>query len=73
MKVPELVIGFRLAKTEPAAAQIKRLEDLLAGHPVVMYDGWEAIDTHEKSRGEPHGRPRIKLVSWDELLAAAGG
>jgi ferredoxin--NADP+ reductase len=51
----------------------ERLEDLLAGHPVVMYDGWEAIDTHEKSRGEPHGRPRIKLVSWDELLAAAGG
>jgi ferredoxin--NADP+ reductase len=51
----------------------ERLEDLLAGHPVVMYDGWEAIDTHEKSRGEPHGRPRIKLVSWDELLAAAAG
>ena len=22
-------------------------------------------------RGEPHGRPRVKLASWDELLAAA--
>jgi hypothetical protein len=25
----------------------------------------------ESSRGEPHGRPRCKLVSWDELLATA--
>jgi len=38
---------------------------------VVMYAGWEAIDALERSRGEPHGRPRVKLCSWDELLAAA--
>jgi ferredoxin/flavodoxin---NADP+ reductase len=38
---------------------------------VVMYVGWEAIDAVERSRGEPHGRPRVKLSSWDELLAAA--
>jgi ferredoxin--NADP+ reductase len=38
---------------------------------VVMYDGWEAIDQEERTRGEPYGRPRIKLCSWDELLAAA--
>ena len=49
----------------------ERLEDLLAGSEVVMYGGWEAIDAAEKGRGEPHGRPRIKFVSWDELLAAA--
>jgi ferredoxin/flavodoxin---NADP+ reductase len=49
----------------------ERLEDLLAGGEVVMYGGWEAIDAAEKGRGEPHGRPRIKFVSWDELLAAA--
>jgi hypothetical protein len=36
-----------------------------------MYGGWEAIDREERMRGEPHGRPRIKLCSWDELLAAA--
>jgi ferredoxin/flavodoxin---NADP+ reductase len=49
------------------------VDDLLAGRgsEVVMYAGWEAIDAAERTRGEPHGRPRIKLCSWDELLAAA--
>ncbi len=51
------------------------LEELLAerGVDAVMYAGWEAIDRAEKTAGEPHGRPRIKLCSWDQLLAAAGG
>ena len=49
------------------------LEELLAerGVEAVLYAGWEAIDAAEKSAGEPHGRPRIKLSSWDELLAAS--
>jgi len=37
----------------------------------VTYVGWEAIDAVEKSLGEPHGRPRVKLCSRDELLEAA--
>jgi ferredoxin--NADP+ reductase len=41
------------------------------GVSVVAYDGWEAIDALECSRGEPLGRPRSKLVTWDELLATA--
>ncbi len=51
------------------------LEDLLAerGVEVVMYGGWQAIDAVERSRGEPQGRPRVKLCTWDELLAAARG
>jgi ferredoxin--NADP+ reductase len=51
------------------------LEDLLAEREVeaVLYAGWEAIDTAEKAAGEPHGRPRIKLATWDELLGAARG
>jgi ferredoxin/flavodoxin---NADP+ reductase len=54
-------------------ASDERLETLLAerGVDVVMYGGWEAIDLEERRRGEPHGRPRIKLCSWDELLTAA--
>ena len=36
-----------------------------------MYAGWEAIDAHERSRGEGEGRPRIKLSTWDELLEVA--
>ncbi|MDX6517024.1 MAG: ferredoxin/flavodoxin---NADP+ reductase [Gaiellaceae bacterium] len=49
------------------------VEALLAarGAAPVEYDGWTAIDTHERTAGEPHGRPRVKLCSWDELLAAA--
>jgi ferredoxin--NADP+ reductase len=49
------------------------LEELLAERGVepVLYAGWEAIDATERSAGEPHGRPRIKLATWDDLLAAA--
>ena len=37
----------------------------------VIYSGWLSIDALERSRGEPLGRPRVKLASWDELLDAA--
>ena len=49
------------------------VEALLAerGVEVVTYVGWEAIDAAERGRGEPLGRPRVKLCTWDELLAAA--
>ena len=49
------------------------LEALLAERGVahVLYAGWEAIDADERGRGEPLGRPRVKLATWDELLAAA--
>jgi ferredoxin--NADP+ reductase len=49
------------------------LEDLLRerGVDFVEYAGWRAIDEHERSLGEPLGRPRVKLTSWDELLARA--
>jgi hypothetical protein len=37
----------------------------------VVYSGWAAIDERERSAGEPLGRPRVKLCSWEELLEAA--
>ena len=43
----------------------------LRGAEAVTYAGWEAIDATERALGEPLGRPRVKLCSWDELLAAA--
>ena len=43
------------------------------GVRVVSYAGWEAIDAAERARGEPEGRPRVKLATWEELLAAAEG
>jgi ferredoxin--NADP+ reductase len=49
------------------------LEEVLEERRVeaILYAGWEAIDRAEKAAGEPHGRPRIKVCSWDELLAAS--
>jgi len=39
---------------------------------LVTYEGWQAIDEAERSAGEPHGRPRVKLTTFDELIDAAG-
>ncbi len=49
------------------------LEQLLEARGVeaVLYAGWEAIDRAERTAGEPHGRPRVKLATWDDLLAAS--
>ncbi len=49
------------------------VDELLAerGVRVVEYDGWCAIDEAERAAGEKSGRPRVKLCSWNELLAAA--
>jgi ferredoxin/flavodoxin---NADP+ reductase len=37
----------------------------------VLSAGWLSIDELERAAGEPHGRPRVKLATWDGLLAAA--
>jgi ferredoxin--NADP+ reductase len=38
---------------------------------LVTADGWHAIDASERESGRGAGRPRVKLASRDELLAAA--
>ena len=40
---------------------------------LVEWDGWQTIDTAETTAGEAQGRPRVKLVTWEELHAAATG
>lgn len=35
---------------------------------VVTDDHWRLIDEYERSAGEPHGRPRVKLTSVAEML-----
>jgi ferredoxin--NADP+ reductase len=70
----ELVLADAQAGLLPARdADAAPLEELLAerGIPFVAYAGWEAIDAHERGLGESQGRPRVKLCTWDELLAAA--
>jgi ferredoxin--NADP+ reductase len=38
---------------------------------LVLYAGWASIDELERAAGQKLGRPRVKLCTWDELLAAA--
>ena len=54
--------------TDPAAveAMVRSRQPEL-----VTYAGWESIDQHERSRGEPSGRPRVKLTRIEELLRVA--
>jgi ferredoxin--NADP+ reductase len=58
------------AKPDASAVAV---DALLAerGVQVVEHDGWMVIDEAERAAGEKTGRPRIKLSTWDELLAAA--
>lgn len=39
----------------------------------ITYTHWEAIDEHERTLGEPHGRPRVKLVRHEHLHEVARG
>jgi ferredoxin/flavodoxin---NADP+ reductase len=59
---------------DPADPDRDSLDALIAERrpDAVSYAAWEAIDRVEKAAGEPHGRPRVKLCSFDELLEAAG-
>jgi ferredoxin--NADP+ reductase len=50
------------------------VEWLLSRQPrLVTDDHWKLIDEHERSAGEPHGRPRVKLTSVEELLKISHG
>jgi ferredoxin/flavodoxin---NADP+ reductase len=67
----EDVASGRLQPKPEASADA--VDALLAerGVRVVEYAGWTAIDEAERAAGEHSGRPRVKLCSWDDLLAAA--
>ena len=58
---------------EPPAPEREALEALLDERRPdhVTYAGWEAIDRQERERGEPQGRPRVKLARFEALLDAA--
>ena len=53
--------------SEPDAQSPAGLFPRAAG--TVSWDGWTAIDAHERARGDATGRPRIKVVDARELLA----
>jgi ferredoxin--NADP+ reductase len=67
----EDVAAGRLAHKD--GATVEAIDALLDERGVgpVLYAGWTAIDTHERSHGAAQGRPRVKLCTWDDLLHAA--
>ncbi len=52
-----------------------RLEKWLAGRQpkLVTHDHWQLIDEHERTAGQPKGRPRVKLTNLLELLRIGHG
>jgi ferredoxin--NADP+ reductase len=68
----DLAEGRHLAPADPDPDEIEAL--LRARHPsLVTFAGWTEIDRHERSLGEPHGRPRVKLTRIEQLLQVAAG
>jgi ferredoxin/flavodoxin---NADP+ reductase len=63
------------ALSQPRNPGREEIEALLAERKpdLVTVEGWRAIDGHELARGRSERRPRVKLASRDELLAAAAG
>jgi ferredoxin--NADP+ reductase len=60
----------RVPRSGKTAADVDAVLDE-RGIQRVVYAGWSAIDATERAAGERLGRPRVKLCTWDELLAAA--
>ncbi len=58
------------ALPEPPAGPIDGVLES-RGVDIVTADGWHAIDAAERERGRGAERPRVKLASREELLAAA--
>ena len=49
----------------PTDIESKLLE---RGSVIVTQNQWEKINAHEVSKGEPLGKPRVKLVQRNEML-----
>jgi ferredoxin--NADP+ reductase len=62
-----------LAHRRPGASERAEIDEWLGRRVpgLVSWDGWCAIDTFERTAGEPQGRPRVKIVRVEEMLAVA--
>jgi ferredoxin/flavodoxin---NADP+ reductase len=66
----DLAQGALLNPPNPDPQAIEEL--LRARQPrLITYEGWGEIDRHERTRGEPQGRPRVKLTRIEEMLQVA--
>lgn len=58
----------------PAHPEVEAVEKFIAERQpkYVSFDDWLKLDELETSRGKETGRPRVKLTSTEEILAALG-
>ena len=70
MLFEDLGNGKLLAPSDPSPESIEQILGEREVHQV-GFSGWQRIDETEIGRGEPHGRPRVKFASREELLAAS--
>jgi ferredoxin/flavodoxin---NADP+ reductase len=61
-----------LGTPSPAEADADAVATWLAERvpDAITWEGWQAIDAAERAAGEPQGRPRVKLVTLQELREA---
>ena len=76
--VDTLLSDLARAESELAdfgADHVDKLAEWLASRqPKLVTDAhWKLIDEHERSAGEPHGRPRVKLPSLAKMLHVSHG
>jgi len=59
---------------QPPESEREGIDALLAERKpgLITVEGWRAINRHELERGRREERPRVKLASREDLLAAAG-
>jgi ferredoxin--NADP+ reductase len=57
-----------LSEPKPAT----ELTSLISSDKVISQSHWQSINAAEVAAGEPHGKPRIKAVSREELLRLGG-
>ena len=62
-----LLADARAGKLSSAGGDLGALLDT-RGVGYVEHTGWQAIDAAERAAGEPLGRPRVKLRTWESLL-----
>jgi ferredoxin--NADP+ reductase len=66
------LLDGKLDGEERPAPEVVAAEFFKRKPNLVEYADWQVIDEHEKGLGEPHGRPRVKLTTIEELLEIAG-
>lgn len=70
-----LIADYKSGELPPAAKRDPQdILDLLASRDikVTTWEGWHRLDAAERSAGEPHGRERVKIVEWDDMVRHAG-